>query len=111
MTASLRGMPSSSYSLLPLEAHAGGASVVPSDMPHSTAAPIHAGRLASASICSFSMKIVSVRSQLCVRMVLSTTEELPTRLKSGCVFVSSGTLSQQAFWMSKKRMNVSSPFC
>ena len=48
------------------------------------------------SICSFSIKIVSVRSQLPLRTVRSTSSEFPTRLKSGCVLVASGVLVQQS---------------
>jgi hypothetical protein len=46
--------------------------------------------LLNASICSFSMKIVSVRSQLWLRTVRSSSSKLPTLLKSGCVLVASG---------------------
>src|SRR5215471_17925012 len=51
-------------------------------------------RLLRDSICSFSTKIVSVRSQLELRTVRSTTSELPTRLKSGCVLVTRGVFVQ-----------------
>ena len=53
-------------------------------------AAAHGGRLLSGSICSFSMKMVSVRIQLWDRTVRSSSSELPTRLKSGCVLVTSG---------------------
>ena len=56
-------------------------------MATSSTAATQGGRLLSASICSFSMKMVSVRSQLWLRIVRSTSSELPTRLKSGWVFV------------------------
>ena len=64
----------------------------PSDIGTSRTAATQGGRLLSASICSFSMKMVSVRSQLWLRTVRSTSSELPTRLQSGWVFVTSGGL-------------------
>src|SRR5882724_3866248 len=70
----------------------------PSDMPTSTETPVHGGRLLSASICSFSMKMVSVRSQLKLRIVRSTNSEFPTLLKSGCVLVSIGVFFQRSVW-------------
>ena len=63
-------------------------------MPTSLIAAIHDGRLLSASICSFSMKMESVRSQLLERIVRAMSSELPTRLQSGCVFVASGVFVQ-----------------
>ena len=63
-------------------------------MPTSQTAAVQGGRLLSASICVFSMKIVSVRIQLCVRMVRSSRSALPTKLKSGSVFVTSGVFVQ-----------------
>src|ERR1039458_7517377 len=69
-------------------------------MPTSQIAATHAGRLLSASIWVFSIKIVSVRIQLCVRMVRSSRSELPTRLKSGCVLVTRGVFVQNSNWVS-----------
>ena len=66
-----------------------GAGALPGS-PCSISAPIHGGRLLIASICSFSIKIVSLRIQLLLRTVRSRSSELPTRLKSGCVLVSKG---------------------
>ena len=48
--------------------------------PCSSNAAIQVGRLLSASICSFSMKMVSLRIQLLLRTVRSSSSELPTRL-------------------------------
>src|SRR3954451_2309577 len=57
-------------------------------------AAIHGGRLLSASIWVFSMKIVSLRIQLFDRTVRSSIAAFPTLLKSGCVLVASGVLVQ-----------------
>ena len=54
------------------------------------------------------MKTVSVRSQLWLRIVRSTISELPTRLQSGCVFVTSGVFFQCSSWTSNMRTNVRS---
>ena len=48
--------------------------------PCSSSAATQGGRLLSASICSFSMKMVSLRIQLLLRIVRSNSSELPTRL-------------------------------
>ena len=48
--------------------------------PCSSNAAIQGGRLLSASICSFSIKMVSLRIQLLLRTVRSTSSESPTRL-------------------------------
>ncbi len=69
-------------------------------METSRIAATQGGRLEIASICSFSMKIVSVRSQLWLRTVRSTSSEFPTRLKSGWVFVTSGVFFQCSSWTS-----------
>ena len=63
-------------------------------MPCSSNAAIQGGRLLSASICSFSIKMVSLRIQLLLRTVRSNSSELPTRLKSGCVLVSRGVFEK-----------------
>lgn len=55
--------------------------------PRSSKAAVQGGRLLSTSICSFSIKMVSLRIQLLLRTVRSNSSELPTRLKSGCVLV------------------------
>ncbi len=57
-------------------------------------AAIHGGRLLSASICVFSMKMVSLRIQLFERTVRSSIAALPTLLKSGWVLVASGVFVQ-----------------
>src|SRR5437763_15029277 len=67
-------------------------------MPTSTETPVHGGRLLNSSVCSFSMKMVSVRSQLPLRTVRSSNSELPTLLKSGCVLVSIGVFFQRSTW-------------
>src|SRR5690349_8950235 len=58
--------------------------------PTSQIAAVQGGRLLSASICVFSMKIVSVRIQFQLRMVRSSSSALPTELKSGWVLVANG---------------------
>ncbi len=72
-------------------------------MPTSSTAATHGGRLEIASICSFSMKMVSVLSQLWLRIVRSISSELPTRLQSGCVLVTSGVFFQCSSWTSSMR--------
>jgi hypothetical protein len=62
----------------------------PFDIPTSSTAATQGGRFEIASICSFSTKIVSVRTQLWLRIVRSSSSELPTRLQSGWVLVTSG---------------------
>ena len=54
------------------------------------------------------MKMVSVRSQLWLRMVRSSISELPTRLKSGWVLVTSGVFVQCSSWISSMRIHVRS---
>src|SRR5450755_3911019 len=54
------------------------------------------------------MKIVSVRSQLPVRIVRSSMSALPTLLKSGCVFVASGTFVQCSSCISSMAIQVCS---
>ena len=80
----------------------------PSDMPTSSTAATHGGRFEIASICSFSTKMVSVRSQLWERTVRSTSSELPTRLQSGWVLVTSGVFFQCSSWTSNMRTKVAS---
>ena len=52
--------------------------------------------------------MVSVLSQLWLRIVRSISSELPTRLQSGCVFVTSGVFLQCSSWTSSMRTNVRS---
>src|SRR5262249_52885323 len=76
--------------------------------PASLIAAIHAGRLLRTSICSFSIKIESVRSQLLVSMARARGSELPTRLQSGCVFIASGVFDQQRSCVSNILIQISS---
>src|SRR6266581_7091146 len=89
-------MPSSNFKLF----------AEPSDIPTSTDTAVQGGRLLSSSICSFSMKMVSVRSQLQLRTVRSTSSELPTLLKSGWVFVTRGVFFQRSNWYVNIRTKV-----
>src|SRR4026209_1661797 len=77
-------------------------------MPTSSTAATQGGRLEIASICSFSTMTVSVLSQLWLRMVRARISELPTRLQSGCVLVTSGVFFQCSSWTSSMRTNVRS---